>query len=134
MRDMKHNGFGKRLCLLAVAVCMMLACMPLSAFAEEAEEIVIPEDAIWLSTPEDILTLAENCVSDAWSRNKVVVLKNDIDLSGVDFVPIPTFGGTFLGQGFTVSGLRRLVRTRVSVTTSRMPTAIQPAMARVREP
>ena len=106
MRDMKHNGFGKRLCLLAVAVCMMLACMPLSAFAEETEEIVIPEDAIWLSTPEDILTLAENCVSDAWSRNKVVVLKNDIDLSGVDFVPIPTFGGTFLGQGFTVSGLR----------------------------
>lgn len=98
----------KRLCLAVIAACMVLSCMPATVFAEETEtgEFVIPEDAVYLSTPEDILELAENCISDAWSRGKVFVLKNDIDLSGVAFEPIPSFGGTFLGQQFTVSGFR----------------------------
>ena len=68
-------------------------------------EFEIPEDAVYLATAEDLLALAENCISDAWSRDQVFVLKNDIDLTGVPFTSIPTFGGTFLGQGFTISGL-----------------------------
>lgn len=109
---MKHNKWMKRLWVFGLITCLLLSGMPVAAFATEAdtetesEEFVIPEDAIYLSTPEDILEVAENCVSDAWSRDKVFVLKNDINLSGTVFAGIPTFGGTFLGQGFTISGYR----------------------------
>lgn len=109
---MKHKNQMNRLCAWVLVLCLLLAGLPLTVFATESDaetetaEFVIPEDAIYLSTPEDLLALAENCISDAWSRGKVVVLKNDITLNGVAFSPIPTFGGTFLGQGYTISGLR----------------------------
>ena len=98
----------KKLLAGSLALCLLLTCVPMYVFAttqEDAELPVIPEDAIYLSAPEDLLALAENCVSDAWSRGKTVILENDIDLSGVAFEPIPTFGGTFLGQDYVISGL-----------------------------
>ena len=109
---MKLNKWMKQLCIFFLVAGLILPWIPSAAFAAETgeetetEEVVIPEDAIYLSTPEDILTLAESCISDAWSREKVFVLKNDIDLSGVGFGSIPSFGGTFLGQGFTITGFR----------------------------
>lgn len=106
---MMRKEWMKRLLMLALTMSVMFSCMGMAVFAaedDETEEFVIPEDAVWLSTAEDILALAENCVSDAWSRDKVFVLKNDINLSGTAFAGIPTFGGTFLGQGFTISGYR----------------------------
>jgi len=69
------------------------------------EEIEIPEDAIHLTTVDDILVLAEECVLDTWSVDKTIVLDNDIDMSGVEFEGIPTFGGTFLGFGHKITGL-----------------------------
>ena len=104
---MKLKSVLKRLWALAAICCLLLTCVPLAAVAEEEEtaECEIPEDAVYLATAEDLLALAENCISDAWSRDQVFVLKNDIDLTGVPFTSIPTFGGTFLGQGFTISGL-----------------------------
>lgn len=98
----------KNLSVFTLLVCLLLTCFPQTAFATEsnAEEFVIPADAVYLSTAEDILALAENCISDAWSRDQVFVLKNDIDLGGTAFTSIPTFGGIFLGQGYTISGLR----------------------------
>lgn len=104
---MKLKSVLKRLWALAAILCLLMTCVPLAAFAEgeQTPEFEIPEDAVYLETAEDLLALAENCISDAWSREKVFVLKNDIDLTGAPFTSIPTFGGTFLGQGFTVSGL-----------------------------
>jgi len=107
---MKVKNWMNRLWAFVLIVCLLMTNLPMGAFAtesdKETEEFVIPEDAIYLSAPEDLLDLAESCISDAWSRDKVFVLKNDIDLSGVEFEGIPTFGGTFLGQGFTISGYR----------------------------
>ena len=106
---MKHKNLMKLICVL-LTICLLLNNISLTAFATESEEktetqeFVIPEDAIYLSTAADVLKLAENCVSDAWSWDKVIVLKNDIDLRGSSFEGIPTFGGVFLGQGFTISG------------------------------
>ena len=108
---MKHNKWIRQIWAWALLVCLLLQGVPAPAFATEtetteiSEEFVIPEDAIYLSAPEDILQLASSCVSDAWSRDKVFVLKNDIDLGGVAFEAIPSFGGMFLGQGFTITGL-----------------------------
>ena len=105
---MKHNPWLNRLWAWILIGCILISGIPVAVSAEEteAEAPVIPEDAIYLSTAADILSLAENCVSDVWSRDKVVVLQNDISLNGIAFMGIPTFGGTFLGQGHTISGYR----------------------------
>ena len=62
-------------------------------------------DAVYLRTAEDLAELSQNCTLDSWSQGKTVYLEADIDLTGTDFAPIPTFGGTFEGQGHTISGL-----------------------------
>lgn len=90
-----------------------LSFAPMNVLATQAEdnkdviveEVVYPEDAIYLSNAEDILTLAENCILDTWSIGKTVVLNNEIDMSGVEFTGIPTFGGYFYGQGYKISGI-----------------------------
>ena len=64
-----------------------------------------PPDAVTISTAEDLRQLAKSCSLDTWSRGKTVTLTADVDLGGEEFTPIPTFGGVFLGQGHTISGL-----------------------------
>ena len=78
---MKFKDLRNKLWVCVLVVCLLLSGVPMAAFATESEEaepeaFVIPEDAVYLSTPEDILKLAENCISDAWSREQVFVLKN----------------------------------------------------------
>ena len=63
------------------------------------------DDAVHLRTAGDLAELSRNCALDSWSQGKTVYLEADIDLTGVDFAPIPTFGGTFEGQGHIISGL-----------------------------
>ncbi len=91
---------------------------PDSVRAAETEKTVTTEDAaaqtseetityerIEIHTAEDLLALADNCYVDAWSKNKSVALKADIDLSQVeDFFAVPVFGGIFDGEGHTISG------------------------------
>lgn len=97
---------------------------------EQAEEITTVEEAsntiadyddedteweeIYLDSAEDMKQFSRDCWLDTWSINKKVYLTKDIDLSGSDFVSIPTFGGYFDGQGHTVSGL--VVRDSLSYT------------------
>ena len=57
---------------------------------------------IYIGTPQELTELAKNCIDDNWSLDKVVILENDIDMTGVEFSGIPTFGGIFLGQGYAV--------------------------------
>ena len=77
----------------------ILTTLALPAWAAE-------ESAITISSVEDLQRFGQNCALDTWSQGKTVTLTADLDLSGVDFAPIPTFGGTFLGQGHTISGLQ----------------------------
>lgn len=109
---MKYRTWMKRICVIAIAGCMTLSGMPLTTYAEptgtepeEVEDVEVSEDAIYLSNADDIVALAENCVDDNWSVDKVVVLNNDIDMTDVEFTGIPTFGGVFIGQGYTISGI-----------------------------
>lgn len=62
-------------------------------------------DEITISTVQDLTEFSRSCSLDAWSRGKTVTLEADLDLTDTDFQPIPTFGGTFDGQGHTISGL-----------------------------
>ena len=71
-------------------------------------------EEVYIDSVEDLKRFAKNCWLDTWSVNKKVYLTNDLDLSGSDFVSIPTFGGYFNGQGHTVSGFS--VRDSLSYT------------------
>ena len=102
---------GKVVTHLAV-ICMLASLLPVTIYANPIEEensqieLEIPEDAISLSTAEDILALVDDCRVNTWSIGKTFVLANDIDMSGVSFTGIPTFGGVFIGQGHTISGIK----------------------------
>lgn len=89
---------NKAVCLLLTLWLLVGSSLP-AAWAAPAGEITI-------SSPGELLDFAKNCSLDTWSQGKTVRLTADIDLSGRDFAPIPTFGGTFLGGGHTISGLR----------------------------
>ena len=80
---------------LAVLMCVH---SPLSLFAAGTE------DTIQIKTAEELLTLAENCMLDTWSQGKTVVLQADISLKDVESFSIPTFGGTFDGNGYSITG------------------------------
>ena len=89
---------SKFLSLLLAAVLLLSLAAPAALAAESS-------DTVYLRTAEDLAELSRNCTLDSWSQGKTVYLEADIDLTGADFVPIPTFGGTLEGQGHTISGL-----------------------------
>lgn len=88
----------RSLCAL-LGMALLVGCLPLGALAEEEPGVIHLNDA------QDLVQLAENCRLDSWSRDKIVYLDADIDLSGTGFEGIPSFGGRWEGQGHTVSGL-----------------------------
>ena len=100
----------RKLLSLLLAGILVLGCA-IPAFAEEAEtaeeteEVSVVMETIEIQTAEEFLVFARNCILDTWSQNKQVVLTADISLAGKDFQPIATFGGSFEGNGHTISGL-----------------------------
>ena len=93
-----RRKISKLLSLLLAAVLLLSLAAPAALAAGSA-------DVVYLRTAEDLAELSKNCTLDSWSQGKTVYLEADIDLTGTDFAPIPTFGGTLEGQGHTISGL-----------------------------
>lgn len=85
-----------KLAALLTAVCLLFSLAQPAAAAGTGE--------ITITTVADLLELTRNCSLDTWSQGKTVRLAADLDLTGAAFTPIPTFGGTFDGQGHTISG------------------------------
>ena len=90
-------------CLLVLAAPDSANTVPGNAADNVTEDAA--KNAIHISSVNELTDFARSCTLDTWSVGKVFVLDTDIDLTGTDFIPIPTFGGTFLGQGHTISGL-----------------------------
>ena len=96
---MKKTNYIHRFCALALSCLLLVSLFPvMQAFADG-------DGAIHIKSAEDLQELARSCTLDSWSRGKTVVLDNDIVLESDDALPIPTFGGTFRGNGYTISGL-----------------------------
>lgn len=101
----------RRLAALALSALLLLTLWP-AAMAQSADDSVttavtesdIPEDAVHIASRDDWEELARSCRLDSWSVGKTVVLDSDIAL-GSSFTPIPSFGGTFDGQGHTISAM-----------------------------
>ncbi len=77
-----------------------------AAVQEQTDEIKeeIKYERIDISTPEEFAAFASQCYIDAWSKNKYVSLRADIDLSGTQMKLVPVFNGVFDGVGHTISG------------------------------
>lgn len=97
----------KRILSLLLAAALLI-CLPFAVYGEEEMPLLIlpaPETTLSISSVEEFLTFAESCRLDTYSVNLVVELKADISLSDTDFSGVPTFSGTFRGNGHTISGL-----------------------------
>lgn len=86
---------------LLLALCLLASLAAPAAYAAQAEGAVLT-----ISNEEELRAFAKSCALDTWSQGRTVRLAADLDLMGAEFTPVPTFGGTFLGQGHTISGLR----------------------------
>lgn len=83
----------------SLLLALILLAGPALAAAPEAEA------TITISSVSQLEAFAEFCALDTWSRGKTVRLTADLDLTGTGFTPIPTFGGTFLGEGHKITNL-----------------------------
>ena len=103
-----RNKLLCRVVPLALSLVMALSLsFPARAADREADEDPASEYrlTVTLRTAEDLLALERNCSLDSWSWDVLVTLENDISLAGIDFTPIPSFGGTFRGNSHTISSL-----------------------------
>ena len=61
---------------------------------------------IEIATEEDLAELSENCKLDSWSVDKYIKLMADIVLKEHAQLSIPSFGGIFDGNGYSITDLR----------------------------
>ena len=87
--------------LSVLLALLLLVGLNVPALAQEDNS----NSTIYIRTAEDLVQLSQNCSLDAWSVGKIVVLNADISLEGVAFSPIASFGGTFNGNGHSITGL-----------------------------
>ena len=92
----------KKICCIFITTMLTLAYCPISISAE---------DKIVIQTVEDFKKFANDAQLDSWSKEKVVVLENDLDFAQEEFISVPYFSGTFDGQGHTLSNIRFYANT-----------------------
>lgn len=95
----KKNNIAKKVLSL-----MLVALMGASALSPTLS-VQAADSTVYIGSAKDLTELAHNCSLDTWSKNKTVVLTNDISLKDSDFVSIPSFAGTFDGKDYKISGL-----------------------------
>ena len=94
---MKKSKISVVLLFTIITSIFLSTLAPLVSYAEE--------ETIYISNKAELMEFAKSCSLDSWSRGKSFVLSADISLDGEAFKPIPSFSGTFDGQGHTISGL-----------------------------
>lgn len=103
---MRHRGIGKTKQLGAFLLAALMAVQTPAAVLAETGTEVVSEQIISIRDVHDFLNFVDNCSFDTWSQGKTVRLEKDLSLAGIDFLPVPTFGGTFDGQGHSISDIK----------------------------
>lgn len=98
MMRMKTRSNRIRQCfaVLLVITFVITGLAPTVVLAAEEQDTVI------IDSPEAFEKFAKQASYDAWSQGKTVVLSGNLDLTGRDIAPVPTFGGVFDGNGYTI--------------------------------
>lgn len=87
----------KRIISVIAAAAIAVTSVSFTGFAQTQKTLII-------SDANGLIELAGDCRADSYSRGLTVRLSENIDLTGVEFNGIPTFGGVFNGAGYTISG------------------------------
>lgn len=95
---------AKRLIGAALSLLLVLG-LALPAQAAKTQPETPEQTTRSIYSVKQFLAFAEECRLDSFSENLRVELKADLDLTDKDFAGIPTFSGTFDGNGHTISGL-----------------------------
>ena len=82
-------------------LAVLLALVLLASLCPAA---LASERTVSVGTLDELLTLAQRCASDDYSRDLTVTLTADVDAGGAE-LSIPIFLGTFDGQGHCITGL-----------------------------
>ena len=96
----RNSKIFRRLTSLLLAAAM-LAVLAVPVFAEGVQS----GDTVSINSVSDLLALVEKCSVDNWSKGKIVILQQDLSLDEVAWEPIPSFSGTFRGNGHTIRDL-----------------------------
>lgn len=90
----------------AAFISAVMLCGSVSVgYTALAASSVSVSDAIQITNADDFAEFVKNCTLDSYSVGKKFVLTADISLTGKSISPVPSFGGSFDGNGHTISGL-----------------------------
>lgn len=96
----RNSKLFRRLTSLLLAAALT-AALAIPVFAEGAQS----SETIYINSITELLAVAERCSIDSWSKGKTVILQQDLSLDEVEWEPIPSFSGTFQGNGHTIRDL-----------------------------
>ena len=89
MKRQKLNS--RRTAALLASTLVLSQAEPILALAdvkvETAAETVTDENAVVITSVDDLVQMSKNCVSESYSKGKTFVLTQDISLDGSDFQP-----------------------------------------------
>ena len=110
MRRRVKGKMKKKITALVLSLSLLFVntALPVYALANtdtEPKVQDVQENLINISSSEDLKKLAKEATTETLTLNKTYFLTADIDLSDVDFKPIPVFSGTFDGKGYKIKGL-----------------------------
>lgn len=101
--------YKKSIHLFPIILCACLTfSTPFSSIAAPITTENLHEDenkVLTISTLEDFLSFSENCRLDSYSKDLIVKLDTDLDLSETKFDCIPIFYGNFDGDNHRIKGL-----------------------------
>lgn len=83
---------------LILVIMTVISIMPINVSAEDSLNV------IEISRVNELIEFANKCKYDSYSKDKIVKLTADIDVSGSDFKGISYFAGTFDGGSHIISG------------------------------
>lgn len=83
---------------LILIIMTVISIMPINVSAEDSLNV------IEISRVNELIEFANKCKYDSYSKEKIVKLTADIDVSGSDFKGISYFAGTFDGGSHIISG------------------------------
>jgi len=83
---------------LILIIMTVISIMPINVSAEDSLNV------IEISRVNELIEFANKCKYDSYSKDKIVKLTADIDVSGSDFKGISYFAGTFDGGSHIISG------------------------------
>ena len=97
-----NTKFNKILAVMLSLLIIFAAFGNIIPYVVQAEEA--DSDVIVISSARELIEFANKCKYDSYSKDKIVKLTADIDVSGSDFKGISYFAGTFDGGSHIISG------------------------------